>query len=121
MLRHHFTTAYFLANNVIYTSLFHFGDKHPFGEFLKELDMTEGRATGIPKILYAMRQNGSPAPEFEFDKDHTYFMCRLPIHPQAKPPGGGLARMGPSRDQVGTKSPWESPGESQREFGDCLP
>jgi ATP-dependent DNA helicase RecG len=75
------------------------------GEFLKELDMTEGRATGIPKILYAMRQNGSPAPEFEFDKDHTYFMCRLPIHPQAKPPGGGLARMGPSRDQVGTKSP----------------
>ncbi|MEI6168027.1 MAG: RNA-binding domain-containing protein [bacterium] len=56
------------------------------GEFLKELDMTEGRATGIPKILHAMKQNGSPAPEFEFDKDHTYFMCRLPIHPQAKPP-----------------------------------
>ncbi len=58
------------------------------GEFLKELDITEGRATGIPKILHAMKQNGSPAPEFEFDKDHTYFMCRLPIHPQAKPPVG---------------------------------
>ena len=56
------------------------------GEFLKELDITEGRATGIPKILHAMKQNGSPAPEFEFDKDHTYFMCRLPIHPQSKPP-----------------------------------
>ena len=24
----------------------------------------------------------------KFDKDHTYFMCRLPIHPQAKPPVG---------------------------------
>jgi predicted HTH transcriptional regulator len=34
------------------------------GEFLKELDLTEGRATGIPKILRAMRENGSPAPEF---------------------------------------------------------
>ncbi len=48
--------------------------------------MTEGRATGIPKILHAMKQNGSPTPEFDFDKDHTYFMCRLPIHPQSKPP-----------------------------------
>ena len=56
------------------------------GEFLKELDMTEGRATGIPKILHAMKQNGSPTPEFDFDKDHTYFMCRLPIHPQSKSP-----------------------------------
>lgn len=30
------------------------------GEFLKELDLTEGRATGIPKILRAMRENGPP-------------------------------------------------------------
>ena len=29
------------------------------GEFLKELDLTEGRATGIPKILRAMRANSS--------------------------------------------------------------
>ena len=41
------------------------------GEFLKELSMTEGRSTGIPKILHAMEQNGSPPPEFEFDEDHT--------------------------------------------------
>jgi len=26
-------------------------------EFLKELDMTEGRSTGIPKILHAMQEN----------------------------------------------------------------
>ncbi|MBN1105125.1 MAG: transcriptional regulator, partial [Deltaproteobacteria bacterium] len=53
------------------------------GEFLKELDLTEGRATGIPKILRAMRDNGSPAPEFETDDDRTYFMIRLPVHPDA--------------------------------------
>ncbi|MEI7902679.1 MAG: ATP-binding protein, partial [bacterium] len=56
------------------------------GEFLKELDMTEGRSTGIPKILHAMKRNGSPKPEFDFDDDHTFFMCRLPVHPQAAMP-----------------------------------
>jgi predicted HTH transcriptional regulator len=35
------------------------------GEFLKELDLTEGRCTGIPKIIKAMRENGSPPPVFE--------------------------------------------------------
>jgi ATP-dependent DNA helicase RecG len=32
------------------------------GEFLKEPDLTEGRSTGIPKILKVMAANGSPAP-----------------------------------------------------------
>lgn len=54
------------------------------GEFLKELEFTEGRSTGIPKILHAMEANGSPPPEFEFDEDHTYFQVRLPVHPAAK-------------------------------------
>ncbi len=51
------------------------------GEFLKELDLTEGRSTGIPKIIRAMQENGSPPPEFEFDEDHSYFLVRLPVHP----------------------------------------
>lgn len=54
------------------------------GEFLKELDLTEGRATGIPKILRAMRDNGSPAPQFETDDDRSFFLIRLPVHPSAK-------------------------------------
>jgi len=54
------------------------------GEFLKELDLTEGRATGIPKILRAMQGNGSPTPKFETDADRTSFLIRLPAHPQAK-------------------------------------
>jgi len=53
------------------------------GEFLKELKFTEGRATGIPKIMRAMQRNDSPPAEFEFDEDHSYFLVRLPIHPAA--------------------------------------
>ena len=50
------------------------------GEFLKELDLAEGRSTGVPKILRAMRENGSPAPRFESDEDRTWFLVRLPVH-----------------------------------------
>lgn len=53
------------------------------GEFLKELDMTEGRSTGIPKILKEMAANGSPAPLFETDDDRLSFVIRLPRHPMA--------------------------------------
>ena len=53
------------------------------GEFLKELELAEGRSTGIPKILRAMRENGSPAPIFESDEHRTWFLVRLPVHEQA--------------------------------------
>ena len=53
------------------------------GEFLKELNLAEGRSTGVPKILRAMRQNGSRAPAFESDEDRTWFLVRLPAR---KPP-----------------------------------
>jgi hypothetical protein len=54
------------------------------GDFLKELEITEGRSTGIPKILRAMKKNGSPPPVFDFDEDHSYFLIRLPVHRKAK-------------------------------------
>ena len=54
------------------------------GEFLKELDLTEGRSTGIPKILKVMAANGSPAPLFESDEDRLSFVIRLPCHPLAR-------------------------------------
>ena len=53
------------------------------GEFLKELELAEGRSTGIPKILRAMQQNGSPEPVFESDDDRTWFLVRLPVHERA--------------------------------------
>lgn len=54
------------------------------GEFLKELHLTEGRGTGVPKILHAMEANGSPPPEFRTDEDRTYFAAILPVHPEAR-------------------------------------
>ena len=54
------------------------------GDFLKELDLTEGRSTGIAKVLKVMKENGSPRPEFETDDDRSYFLIRLPAHPKAE-------------------------------------
>jgi ATP-dependent DNA helicase RecG len=53
------------------------------GEFLKELELTEGRSTGISKIIKAMARNGSPAPEFDTDEERSYFLVRLPVHLKA--------------------------------------
>ncbi|MEG1841040.1 MAG: ATP-binding protein, partial [Raoultibacter sp.] len=47
------------------------------GEFLKELGLTEGRNTGIHKILKSLRENGSPEPLFETDEERLYFMITL--------------------------------------------
>jgi predicted HTH transcriptional regulator len=54
------------------------------GDFLKELELTEGRGTGIPKIQRAMRSNGSPPAEFKTDADRTFFTIVLPMHLGAK-------------------------------------
>jgi len=51
------------------------------GEFLKELNLTEGKGTGIPTIKKAMVRNGSPAPIYDTDGDkRRYFLVELPIH-----------------------------------------
>jgi len=50
------------------------------GEFLKELHLTEGRATGIPTIIEALDKNGSPKPIFETDDERTYFMTTIFVH-----------------------------------------
>ncbi len=51
------------------------------GEFLKELQLTEGRNTGFRKIVNALRQNGSPLPLFETDPERLSFCTTLYIHP----------------------------------------
>jgi len=48
------------------------------GDFLKELDLTEGRGTGIPKIIKSMRANGSPQPRFQTDEGRRSFLVTLP-------------------------------------------
>lgn len=47
------------------------------GDFLKELHLTEGKGTGIPKIRREMRNNGSEKPIFETDEDRSYFLTTL--------------------------------------------
>ncbi len=51
------------------------------GDFLKELHLTEGKATGIPMIKRSLSENGSPAAYFETDEGRTYFMVEFKIHP----------------------------------------
>ena len=53
------------------------------GEFLKELDLTEGKGTGIPIAIKAMNDNGSPPPIFQSDEYNSYFVSTLPIHSEA--------------------------------------
>ena len=77
------------------------------GEFFKELQMTEGRGTGIPKIKRAMQDNGSPDAEFEFDEDHRYFQVRLPVHEAVK-------EKEEKRDQGNGKNVGAQPGEKSR-------
>jgi len=54
------------------------------GDFLKELDLTEGKATGIPRMKKALKENGSPEPFFDFDEDRTFFEVDFYIHPAFK-------------------------------------
>lgn len=58
------------------------------GEFLKELELSEGRNTGIPTIQNAMAANGSPPARFETDEERTYLLVRLPLRaaPEAETP-----------------------------------
>lgn len=52
------------------------------GEFLKELGLTEGRATGIPTIQKELALNGSGRATISTDDDRTYFMIEIPCHPE---------------------------------------
>ena len=51
------------------------------GEFLKELDLSEGHSSGIPTIQEELERNGSPRAEFFTDVDRRAMRIRIPIHP----------------------------------------
>ena len=48
------------------------------GEFFKELELTEGRATGIPTIQRQLKNNGSPRARIETDTERSFFMIEIP-------------------------------------------
>ena len=67
------------------------------GDYLKELRMVEGRNTGVPLMLEAMRRNGSDRPIFRTDEERSYFRVVLPVHSvflggQYGSPGLGVGR-----------------------------
>jgi ATP-dependent DNA helicase RecG len=51
------------------------------GEYLKELELVEGRNTGIPRMLRSLKENGSEPPIFETDEERRYFRVIFKIHP----------------------------------------
>ena len=52
------------------------------GEFLKELDLAEGRCAGIPAIQEGLEKNGSPRAVFETDDDRKAVCVTIPIQPE---------------------------------------
>ena len=64
-------------------------------DFLKELDLTEGRCTGIPTIQDELAKNGSPRASIETDEERSYFLMFIPVHEGC----GNVVRM---KDNTGT-------------------
>ena len=50
------------------------------GDFLKELDLTEGRSTGVPTIQAKLAENGSPRAVFKTTDDRMTFLVIIPVH-----------------------------------------
>ena len=46
--------------------------------FFKELDLSDGRATGIPTIQDELRKNGSQPARIETDDARSYFLIEIP-------------------------------------------
>lgn len=51
------------------------------GEFLKELDLSEGHSSGVPTIQDELEKIGSPRAEFFTDEDRRATRIRIPVNP----------------------------------------
>lgn len=52
------------------------------GNYLKELVLTEGRNTGIPKAIDALKENNNPLPLFITDPERRSLSVRIGINPE---------------------------------------
>lgn len=50
------------------------------GDFLKELHLIEGRNTGFPNAIKALRENGSELLTFDMDENRSYLSVTIPVH-----------------------------------------
>lgn len=55
------------------------------GDFLKELNLIEGRNTGFPNARKALADNGSGDLTFEMNADRDYLSVTIPVHPYFLP------------------------------------
>jgi len=75
------------------------------GDFLKELELTEGRSTGVPTIQAKLLANGSPRATIETTDERLTCLIFIPIHADAK-----------SSVESSGKSSGESSGKSSGEI-----
>ena len=78
------------------------------GDFLKELDLSEGRATGIPTIQEELRKNGSLPARIETDDERSYFLIEIPCRE------GFMEKGGPKRSNDEPIAFQELPAEAER-------
>ena len=50
------------------------------GDLLKELHLIEGRNTGFPNVIKALRENGSDLLTFDMDDNRSYLSVTIPVH-----------------------------------------
>jgi len=51
------------------------------GDFLKELHLIEGRNTGFPNAIKALKENGSGELKFDMNPERDYLSVTIPVHP----------------------------------------
>ena len=81
------------------------------GDFLKELDLTEGRSTGVPTIQAKLAENGSPRAVFETTDDRLTFLVTIPVHEGCNK----SSEMAPESSEKGSeKSSEKTPKSSEK-------
>ncbi|MCM1578920.1 MAG: hypothetical protein NC078_09000 [Ruminococcus sp.] len=62
------------------------------GDFLKELKLIEGRNTGFPNAIKALKNNGSGSLKFDMDENRSYLSVTIPVHPYFAPHKYGFGK-----------------------------
>lgn len=74
------------------------------GDFLKELDLTEGRSTGVPTIQKKLAENGSPRATFETTDDRLTFLVIIPVHEGCNESSGTSSETQSKSSETNSKS-----------------
>ena len=83
------------------------------GDFLKELHLVEGRNTGIPTAIKAIKENGSPLPTLLTDEDRSFFSVIIPIHK-------AFQKDGLKNEKEEIKIPAKSGRKSKIQIKECI-